>query len=229
MKAATKGTAMAMSIHKPKYIVLRMVLITILVGIFIWSYSLFSQNYARVELSHKMVEALFQNKTDLAKKYAEQLGLAEGNLDRTESFLKDIKVENMKLKEKVKLLDELNNMEREIGRLREENSQIHRQMLEANYAATKKGEEKSQFNTIDEGKSLITKFKKKFRAVKDRIRVLKKKERAKKVAIQKEIDRKESLLGNNGYLIRGGQVMPMSIPDVTNLPEGVRVNVEFVK
>ena len=206
-----------------------MTLIFILVGIFVWSYIQFFANYKKVELSRKMIEALLENKTDLAKDYAKQLGFVQENLDRTEDFLKDIKDENMKLREKIKLLDQLNDMEREIGRLREENVLIHKQMVEASYEFTSDDTAGFKFDTIEKGRLLIKKFKQKFRGIKERIHFLKEKEHKTKVAIQKEVDRKELLLGNNGYLMKDGQPMPVSMPDVENLPDDIKVKVKFVK
>ena len=137
-----------MTYRKPKNIILRMTLILILVGIFVWSYIQFFANYKKVELSRKMIEALLENKTDLAKDYAKQLGFVQENLDRTEDFLKDIKDKNMKLREKIKLLDQLNDMEREIGRLREENVLIHKQMVEASYEFTSDDTAGFKFDTV---------------------------------------------------------------------------------
>lgn len=214
-----------MSIQKPKYIFLRMALVFILVGVFIWSYALFKQNYEKVQLSHKMVEALLENETALAKQYAGQLGLMQENLDRTETFLKDIKAENMKLKEKIKLLDQLNDMQQELGRLRNENQEIQEQMLRVS-AQDQSG---FAFKTIEKGKSLIRDLRKKLRGVRERIHFIKKENAKKKIAAQEEVDRNESLLGNNGYLIKDGQLMPMDMPDVTTTVGGPKVNVKFLK
>jgi len=214
--------------RKPKNIVLRMALIFILVGLFIWSYFLFSQNYERVELSQRMVDALLENKTELARSYAQELGLVQENLDQTQAFLNDIKMENMKLKEKIKLLDDLNAMEREIAQLKEENARIN-EMMKAVQEEDQVGQGGFQFETIEKGRSLLQKFKDKIRGVRERIGCLRRKEYKKKEAVQQEIDYRESLLGNNGYLVKDGKSMPMTIPDVQKLPDDIRVNVKFVK
>ncbi|MEW5895014.1 MAG: hypothetical protein AB1650_04580 [Candidatus Omnitrophota bacterium] len=219
-----------MSYRKPKYVILRMSLVAILVSLFFWSYFMFSENYERVELSQKMVAALLDDETELARKYARELGLVQANLERTELFLADIKMENMKLKEKIRLLDELNEMERQIGSLKDENVLIKEEMLKISLEKNKleKQQKFASFDTLEEGKGFIFQFKQKIREVKQRIAFLKKEEYKKKVAFQQEIDRNESLLGNNGYLVKDGKPMPMGLPEVM-MTRDVKVNVEFVK
>lgn len=219
-----------MSYRKPKYILLRMGLISLLVGIFVWSYILFWQNINRVSLSEKMVSALLENKTELAKKYAQELGLAHLNMERTEVFLQDLKNENLKLKEQVKLLDQLNEMERELSQLRDENAKIHDMMMAAKI-------EDGQgvidgdlaFDSVENGNSLIRKFKVKIKAIRNRISVLRKKDRERQLALQQELDQKKMLLGNNGYVVKDGQLMPMVMPDIEQPSGDVRVKVEFTQ
>ncbi len=216
-----------MSYRKPKYIILRMSLIFLLVGIFVWSYILFWQNLDRVNLSEKMIEAILENKIELANKYAKQLGLANVNLKRTEAFLRDLQLENMQLKEKVKLLDRLNDLEREMGLLREENAKIHEIMLTSKAGSSSRVKE--DFDSIEQGRSLLSQLKDKLAAVRERISFLRKKEHQKKIAYQQEIDQKKMLLGNNGYVLKDGQPMPMDMPKECALSNDVRIKVEFVK
>lgn len=220
-----------MSYRKPKWIMLRMLLILILVGICAWSYMMFSQVYERVELSHKMVTALLENRTAQAREYAAQLGLAQANLDQTKAFLNDIRQENLALKEKIKLLDQLKEMEREIGELRETNAQIQVQMLQESYAANAQSEPAQNpfdFETIDQGRKWIQKFKRKIQKVRNRIRELKRQQHQNRVSLQQEADRQETLLGNNGFLVRDGQVLPMDGLDAAAQARDVKIKVEFV-
>lgn len=218
-----------MAYREPKYIALRMGLISILVAIFVGSYIFLLDNYKRVELSQKMVSALLDNKIELARKYANQLGAVQKNLDQTEDFLKDIREENFKLKEKIKLLDQMKDMEREIVHLKEENKKIQNAISEAVPEKKEQKKDKFMFKTIAQGRGLLKEFKQKICQVKYRIHSLKEKEYAKKASMQQEIDRKETLLGNNGYLMKGGKALPVSMPDVKNLPDKMRIKVEFVK
>jgi|GEM_PF-2625560 len=220
-----------MSYRKPKWIMLRMLLILILVGICAWSYMMFSQVYERVELSHKMVAALLENRTVQAREYARQLGLVQENLDQTKSFLKDIRQENLALKEKIKLLDQLKEMEREIGELRETNAQIQVQMLQESYKTDAQSESPQNlfdFETIDQGRNWIQKFKGKIQKVRNRIRELKRQQHQRRVSLQQEADRQETLLGNNGFLVRDGQVLPMDGLDAAAQARDVKIKVEFV-
>jgi len=58
---------------------------------------------------------------------------------------------------------------------------------------------------------------------------LKKKEQERKICFQRELDQKKLLLGNNGYIVKDGQPMPMTMPGEGQLSEEIKINVEFVK
>lgn len=219
-----------MSYRKPKYIALRMALVFVMTGIFVWSYILFWQNFDRIHLSEKMVEAILENKTELARKYAQELGLANINLERTEAFLRDVQTENLQLKEKIKLLDQLNDLEREIGSLREENARIQEFVRDSGGKITQaQVKDDFDFDSIDNGRSLLQQLRQKIAGVKNRISFLKKKEKEYKIAVQREVDEKKMELGNNGYLVKDGKPMPVNLPDEKHLSDGVKVKVEFVK
>ncbi|HSV43828.1 MAG TPA: hypothetical protein VLJ10_04660, partial [Candidatus Bathyarchaeia archaeon] len=113
-----------MPYRKPKHIFIRMSLVAILVGIFFWSYMMFAENFERVELAQRMIDAVVENNMGLARKYAEELGIANENLEKTKGFLKEVEFENLKLKEKIALLDQLNQMDSEIGQLKQENLKL---------------------------------------------------------------------------------------------------------
>jgi len=220
-----------MSYRRPKLIVLRMLLVLGLVGIFVWSYMLFFQMSERAALSHTMDEALLRNRTEEAREYARQLGLVQENLDQTLALLNDIRQENLALKEKIKLLDQLKEMEREIGELRETNAQIQVQMLQETYAVKTQQDEQTDhldFDTVDGGRGLVQKFKGKIRMIRDRIRELKRQQHQRRVVLQQEADRKETLLGNNGFMVRDGQVMPMDGAGCLSEKSDARIKVEFV-
>ena len=64
----------------------------------------------------------------------------------------------------------------------------------------------ADFSNLEEGRSLITLFQSKIKLVKSRMRYLKQEAYFAKVAAQKERDRLEAIAGNNGFLVKGGQL-----------------------
>ncbi len=222
-----------MAYRKPQYIVLRMGLIFVLIALFVWSYWQFIQNYRKVELSQKMVEALLENKTEVARGYAQELGLVRENLEQTQAFVNDLQTENIQLKEKVKLLDELKDLEVTIARLRQENTQILDEMQRVKDQQTQQAKlvilrkEGMQFTTPEEGRSVLKNLKNRMHKVKRRIHTLRRQEYRRLEQVQDEIDRMESMAGNNGYVIRRGRPTRMDMPDVTS-QQNITIDVKIV-
>lgn len=218
-----------MPYRKPKHIFIRMGLVAILVGIFFWSYMMFAENFERVEMAQRMVDAVVENNMTLAHKYAEELGIAKENLVKTEKFLKDVQFENMKLKEKIALLDQLNQMDSEIGQLKQENLKLTSEIEKMRQDMADLGDSTNfEFGTVKEGRSLLAKFKEKIRGVKERLGFLKKRDHQEKVAVQKKIDEQETLLGNKGFLVKDG-ASTIKMCGAQKSSETVNVKVEFVK
>jgi len=208
-----------------KRIILRVTLLSVLVALFSWSYYQFSVSYNNIELSNRMIEALLHKKTALADKYARDLGLAKENLVQTEAFLKKVQEENDKLREKIKLLDKMAELEKTIARLKEKNALIINQMTSPQRDSTSP---EKRFKTIEEGKAIIQDYQEMISKVKKKIKTLKKEEYEKKVAAQKEIDRIQTLLGNNGYWVRDGKLSPPDMPQ-PNANQNIKIDVEFVR
>jgi len=214
-----------------KRLYLRITMLTIVFSLLIWAWILFSQNYRNITLSQRMVDAIIQDNVALARKYALELGIAQESLDQTEVFVSDLKNENTKLKEQVLLLGELKNLEGQIRALQAENDQLVMKV-----SGLQDGEKPAQpltdkrnsweFETIEEGKTLLSELRGIVRDVKGRIWKLREKK-------QTEVDEFESMVGNHGFLIKNGEVLaPVTIMEGRATVEQsgqVKVNVEFVK
>lgn len=218
--------------RKPMRLWMRVSLLFILTSMFFWAYNQFMISYRTITLSSEMVEALLLNKTELAGQYAEELGLTKEHLTQTGLFLDKLSEENEKLRDKIKLLDTVAKLEDMIGQLKEENALIIEEMVEIEKRYKKRTEVLSSTD-IEETETggtaeLLSKYRKKLVKIKNKIREFKNTIRQERIAKQKERDRKESLLGNNGYFVRGGKSRVGS----TNFPSNnldIRINVKFVQ
>ena len=68
----------------------------------------------------------------------------------------------------------------------------------------------SQMNSVQDGQSLIDEFKAKIKSVRAKMRALKREAYLARVSAQDERDRSAAVLGNNGYVIKDGQVRTAS-------------------
>ncbi len=212
---------------------LRITMLSIIFVLLAWASFLFMQNYNSVSLSQKMMNAIINNKTELAMKYARQLGLIEEDLEKTRDFVSDLETENRQLKEKLALLSQLQNLEAEIDSLRQQNEALtgssEPSQQTASLGVEPTGRKPWVFETIEQGRAMLKDLRCSFRKVKARMGEIKAQEVAKKRQAQAEIDRVRSMVGNNGYVVRDGNPMPMTMPEVTDQASGIQVNVNFVK
>ncbi|MBF0504533.1 MAG: hypothetical protein HQL14_05445 [Candidatus Omnitrophica bacterium] len=141
-----------------------------------------------------------------------ELTSTKGMLIQTQGMLTQAQDENSKLKEQLKGLEDLRNTEgvKNIGELqaritnlKEKDSQISTQLAELkNQLRAFEGE----FSNLDEGQSLVVLFQNKIKLVKSRMRYLNQEAYFTKIAAQKEKDRLAILNGNNGFIVRSGQL-----------------------
>ncbi len=211
-----------------KRLYLRITMLTIVFALLVWAWVLFAENYHNITLSQKMVDAIIQDNVALARKYAKELGLVQNNLEETQAFVADLRGENIKLKEQVRLLGEVQNLETAIQALQDENKRLAVKMEELKGAKPQviEKERSWDFGTVDEGKKLLVELRGIVRDVKGRIGNLKEKK-------QKDVDEFESMVGNQGYLIKNGELLaPVVIVDGEAIvcEQGqVKVDVKFVK
>ena len=88
------------------------------------------------------------------------------------------------------------------------------------------------FKSIDEGRTILSKYKQKIREIKSRIKNFQIKDRNDEIAAKKAEDTIHLSLGNNGFLLRNGQEAATNVawpPTNTNAPKNVQIDVKFVK
>jgi chromosome segregation ATPase len=88
----------------------------------------------------------------------------------------------------------------------------------------------SQTNAKDmaEGKAIIKEFKKKIGAVKEKMNALRREARLAKIKAQQEHDRQMAILGNNGYLLKDGQIQMANEAEAAPEKKAVDIDVQFV-
>jgi septal ring factor EnvC (AmiA/AmiB activator) len=141
-----------------------------------------------------------------------ELTSTKGMLVQTQGMLAQAQDENNKLKQELQGLDDLRNAEgvQNIGELQ---AKIDTLKAKDTQITTQLADLKSQlrafeadFSNPEEGQSLIVLFQSKIKFVKSRMHYLKQEAYFTKVAAQKEKDRLGILNGNNGFLVRSGQL-----------------------
>ncbi len=136
-----------------------------------------------------------------------ELTLTKGMLSQTRNMLTQAQTENARLKEDISSIDtqqeNIPQLESRITALKEKNTQVTSELdgLKNQLRAFE-----ADFANMEEGKSLITLFQSKIKLVKSRMRYLKQEAYFARIAAQKERDRAEAINGNNGYLVRDGQI-----------------------
>ena len=81
---------------------------------------------------------------------------------------------------------------------------------------------------LDEGRNIIKEFKMKINAVKQKMNGLRREARLAKITAQEERDRQMAVLGNNGFLVKDGQVKLANQPPQENGQKAVDIDVQFV-
>lgn len=197
----------------------RLVLMVVLTGFVCFSFYQLNMNYRNLEKSHEIILALLEHETAIANKYSEELGQYKDKLEQTEVMLTQARRESDQLREKTKLLDKMPDLERTIAELQAKNAQ----MAELAKAETDPTTKIRDLRTVEEGRSMLAKYRYYLSEIKERLHDLRWVKRQERIAIQKEQDRMATMLGNNGYLVRDGEPTPVEIPMV---PPGKNINIE---
>lgn len=180
------------------------------------NYRVYVQQYkaTREELEQTVIK-LTQVQKDLDR-VSSELAEAKSMLTQTNDLLAQAQQENDKLKSDIEALEALrateqvNNigeLEVKISSLKQKNVEVTDQL---NSVKNQMRAFEADFNNMDEGKSLLVLFQNKIKLVKSRMRYLKQETYFAKIAAQKEKDRIESLMGNNGFLVKDGSLQHSS-------------------
>lgn len=195
-------------------------------GLAIWGYVEFSTKYEQVKISNAKIQSLLEQQTQQATNYARELELYKENLHKTEELLSKVQDENNKLREKLVLLDKLDELQETVERLKEKNALMINHMSSAR-------KQEPDFNksiqNVTEGRKILSKYGHYISDIKNRIAVIRREERRQTIARQKEEDRLKLLAGNNGYMIRDGETMPREIVLPLKEKKDVTIDVTFVK
>jgi len=198
-----------------------------------WLYYELDVNYRNLEESNKTVDSMLDKQAALVKRYADELIVTKKQIAEAEALVAQLRQENEVLAkqdevnkaENAQLRGKMAEMEANVADLKQKNLALLGQIEKLEKDALLHPEKVA---SVDEGRSLISKFKERLRNMDRRMRTLKHEAFTAKVEAQKELDKKRSLAGNNGFLMRNGMSMPMEIvlPSEENK---VKVDVKFVK
>lgn len=172
-----------------------------------------------------MMTRLYQESQGMLRSAAQELESVKAALAQTEVMLALAQQENLNL-----------HQEREtVGSLRRRDVQLTGQTDDLRDQLDRW---ESNFYSIQDGKALTAFYHDRIRQVKAKIREIKRQARAVKIAALQERDRIRSVLGNNGYFIRDGQIVEVdfekyegeslqasSIPESSSSFQKVRVDV----
>jgi chromosome segregation ATPase len=167
-----------------------------------------------------------KNQLDLV---SAELATTKGMLSETQGMLASAQAENNRLKEEIQGLDTLRSTEnvQNIPELEAKISTLKQKNVEVSSELNRLKKElrafEADFANLDEGKSLITLFQSKIKLVASRMRYLKQEAYFAKVAAQKERDRIETLNGNSGFLVKGGEAHK------TGTAKGFAIDVKIVQ
>ena len=204
----------------------RMVLLAVLFGLGFWIYQQITLNYEILAASQRMTEQLLDHQTTLTKEYAQKLTLLEENFKETQTLLSGVQEENRKLNQQIVLLSQVTDLQSTVSSLKEENTQI---LLEINDLKRQLAYERKDVESIPEGLAFIKRFKDRIFKVKGQIKELKNNAYLQKIADQREKDRTALMLGNNGFLIRDGQLTVANSKRPAAEKKDIQVDVTFVK
>ncbi len=183
-------------------IVIGTFLMTVMMGLLIFSVNQFRENYVTLQASHEEISKAFEGQLSLSQYYAAELTVTKQQLAEAQQLLTQAREENTNLQN---LVGELNQktieFEQTIAKLKDENANLSTEMVSLkDRLRLFEGDVKD----MAEAKAVIALFKEKLRVVKGKIKQFKREAYEAKVSIQKERDRIETLMGNTGFLVKDG-------------------------
>ncbi len=205
------------------------VIAAILSGLSYWTYKEVASDYVTVENSNRMVQSLLENQTRFVRSYAAQIVDFKKNLAQTEEKLAQVQSENVELKSKMAMLDNVAVLEEKIAQM-ELAAAAAKEREEAMHAKLQELLSEQDFKSVAEGRALLAKYKKKIHQIKSRIRGFQIDDRNKEIANFRNEDNARLSLGNNGYMLRNGQEPTSNVvwpPVMSN--KNVSIDVTIVK
>jgi len=184
----------------------------------VFIYWQFDRSYKSLEESHRMsnhlITLLQQQKIDLVSEYEKELAHFRKNLADRENLLNKMKQENEQLSKQVDLLNQMAELQSSVKELQGENKKIRKEVVQLQEIA------EARFSTPEEGYALLKRYNAKVKSVKQRIRKL-------EAAAQREHDKMLARLGNNGYMVREGEITSMGAAGAPGR-KNIHIDVRFV-
>lgn len=190
-----------------------------------WLYYQLELNYRNLETTNQTVDQLLTRQSALTKQYAQEVITAKKKVIEAEQLVAQLRQENDVLQQKVKLLDKMAELEANISDLKQKNTSLLTEIDRLEREALLHPE---KIKTLVEGQTMMGKFRERVRTLDRRMKEIKRDVFIAKVEGQKELDKKRSLAGNNGYMMRNGMIMPRDII-MTTENANIKVDVKFVR
>jgi hypothetical protein len=198
-----------------------------------WLYYQLDLNYRNLEDSNKAVDSMLDKQAAQVQRYAGEGIVTKKKIAETEALVAQLKQENENLlkqeeankQENDRMRGKMAEMEANVADLKEKNLALLGQIEKLENDALLHPE---RVKSLAEGKGLISRFKERLRNMDRRMKELKHDVFVAKVEAQQELDKKRSLAGNNGFLVRNGMAMPIDIV-LPSVEDKVKVDVKFVK
>jgi len=181
--------------------------------------------------------ALYQQTSQMLSGMRQDLDSTKSLLRETEALLTETRNKNMELQQQLTSLQSQGlqssqgrqGIEQEIALLHEKNTEFTSQLAQLR---DQMRSFEGDIKTVEEGNAVIASFKNKLKLVRNKIHYLKQEAFFAKEAVRRERDRVLLLQGNNGYLVKNGEIFkklqgkPSTKKD---LEKGVDIEVIFVE
>lgn len=187
----------------------------------------FVENYQSLSASQALLSETLDQQIALSRLYQQELATTKSVLADTQALLAKAQAENVNLSA---LVEELNQKNAEFqGRmadLEQKNTDLNGQLT---VIRDRLRLLEGDVRNMEEGRSVIQIYKQNLRKVKLKINEFKQEAHFAKVAAQKERDRIETMLGNNGFMVKDGKAVVRGETPAAAGKSRVDVDVQFMK
>ena len=185
------------------------------------------ENYQSLSASQALMSETMDQQTALSRLYAQELAATKTVLADTRDLLAKAQAENVNLSALVQELNQKNTeFQARMADLEQKNIDLNGQLT---VIQDRLRLLEGDVRTMEEGKAVIQSYKQNLRKVKIKISEFQQEAHFAKVAAQKERDRIETMLGNNGYMVKGGKAVVRGETPAASGKSRVDVDVQFMK
>lgn len=217
--------------------IIRGCLFAILVSLIIYA---FGQSYVIIqtlESSYTALNQAFTEQVALTSNYTvlyhrteetlanvtQELDTTKGLLSQTETMLNQVKIENVSLLDQVAALQSAQQIENQVNQLKDASAKANNELISINAQMRTLD---SNFTSVDKGREMLALLGQKIAEIKGRIRGIKHEAFLARKAAQDEMDRLALLNGNQGYVVKDGQIFQPQAAQSQSNPN-VNINVSF--